>query len=311
MYRQLEILLNQSSRFAVPFFFVVSGYFFGIKERRNNLKTILPTISTVKRLLLIFVAWSLIYLLPYDIGSIYEYGISGPFKVAYWNLINLSSDPIRLIFHGTKAHLWFLAGLIWAVLFTGTFRYLQLYRSIYIIAAILYILGLLGQSYSDSPLGIHFNFDIRNHVFFSTIFFVTGYWLSSYQPKFSWFSLGVITFVFGAAIHFTEIYALWKLYGTDPYMHSYTIGTYCMGVGITLAALSNHRILNIDILAKTGKYVLGIYVIHYIFVDIVSPVSPIISSPLWEIGKVVLILLLSIGTAMLLSKNRYTRKIVE
>ncbi|SDA27880.1 Surface polysaccharide O-acyltransferase, integral membrane enzyme [Nitrosospira sp. Nsp18] len=311
LYRQLEILLSQSSRFAVPFFFVVSGYFFGVKERRNNLKTISTTVSTVKRLLLIFVAWSLIYLLPYNVGAIYEYGISGPFKVAYWNLISLSSDPIRLIFHGTKAHLWFLAGLIWAVLFTGAFRYLELYRSIYIIAIILYILGLLGQSYSNSPFGIHFNFDIRNHVFFSTIFFVTGYGLSNYKPEPLWFSLGVMIFVFGAAIHFTEIYTLWKLYGTDPNTHSYTIGTYCMGVGITLAALSNPRILNIDILAKMGKYVLGIYVIHYIFVDILSPVSQLISNPLWEIGKVLVILLLSAGAAMLLSKNKYMRKIVE
>lgn len=311
IYRYLEVFLNQLSRFAVPFFFIVSGYFFGVKELRNNTTTILCTINTVKRLLFIFLAWSLIYLLPYDVGAIYKYGISGPLKVAYWNVIGLTSDPIRLVFHGTKAHLWFLAGLVWAVSFTGSFRYLGLHRSIYIIAVSLYIIGLLGQSYSDSPLGIHFNFDIRNHVFFSTIFFVTGYWLSNYKPRLFWFPLGAITFAFGTAIHFTEIYVLWKLYGTDPYIHSYTIGTYFMGVGITLTALSSHRILNINTLATMGKYVLGIYAVHYVFVDILSPVSQLISNPLWEIVKVIVILLLSAGTAMLLSKNQYTRKIVE
>ena len=311
IYRNLEIFLNQLSGFAVPFFFIVSGYFFGVKERRDNSKTIKHTIDTTKRLLFIFLAWCLIYLLPYNIGAIYQYGMGGPLKVAYWNFLNLMTDPIRVILHGTKAHLWFLAGLAWSVGFTGVFLYLGLRRSIYFIAAGLYILGMLGQSYSDSPFGIHFNFDIRNHIFFSTIFFVTGYGLSNFMPKPSWFLPGTVLFVFGVAIHFSEIYGLWKLYGTDPSIHSFTIGTYVMGMGITLAALSNHRILSINTLSNAGKYVLGIYVVHYIFVDILSPVSESVLNPAWEILKVPVVLILSAGTAMLLSKNKYTRKIVS
>jgi surface polysaccharide O-acyltransferase-like enzyme len=311
IYRQLEILLNQSSRFAVPFFFIISGYFFGIKERDDKLKIISNTVVTVKRLFLIFLAWNVIYILPYNVGAIYEYGLSGPFKVAYWHLISLTSDPVRLIFHGTKAHLWFLAGLIWAVSFTGLFQYWGLYRSAFIIAAGLYLIGLLGHSYSDSPLGIHFNFDIRNHIFFSTIFFITGYQLAHFKPGPSWFPLGIAAFAFGAAIHFTEIYVLWMLYGTDPHIHSYTIGTYVMGIGVTVVALSNNRLLNIEALAKIGKYVLGIYVVHYIFVDILSPVSQMISNPFWEIVKVIVILLLSAIAAILLSKNKYTKRIIQ
>jgi len=310
IYGYLEICLNQLSRFAVPFFFIVSGYFFGIKERGDNSKTIRHTIDTTKRWLFIFLAWSLIYLLPYNVGAIYQYGIGGPLKVAYWNFLNLMTDPVRMVFHGTKAHLWFLAGLAWSVAFTGAFLYLGLRKSIYFIAGGLYILGVLGQSYSDSPFGIHFNFDIRNHIFFSTIFFVTGYWLSNFIPRPSWFLRGAVLFVFGVAIHFSEIYVLWKLYGTDPSTHNYTIGTYIMGMGITLVALSNHRVLSINTLANGGKYVLGIYVVHYMFVDILSPVSASISNPAWEILKVPTVLLLSVGTAVLLSKNKSTRKIV-
>lgn len=311
IYRQLEILLNQSSRFAVPFFFIISGYFFGIKERYDKPKIISNTVATAKRLLLIFLAWNVIYILPYNVGAIYEYGLSGPFKVAYWNLISLASDPVRVIFHGTKAHLWFLAGLIWAVSFTGLFQYWGLYRSAFIIAAGLYLIGLLGHSYSDSPLGIHFHFDIRNHIFFSTIFFITGYQLSHFKPGPSWFQLGIAAFAFGVAIHFSEIYVLWMLYGTDMHMHSYTLGTYVMGIGITMVALSNNRLLKIEVLAKMGRYVLGIYVVHYIFVDILSPVSQMVSNPFWEVVKVIVILLLSAVAVILLSKNKYTRRIVQ
>lgn len=311
IYRQLEIILNQLSRFAVPFFFIISGYFFGIKERDDKRKIISNTVVTVKRLFLIFFAWNVIYILPYNAGAIYEYGLSGPFKVAYWNLINLASDPIRLIFHGTKAHLWFLAGLIWAVLFTGLFRYWGLYRSAFIIATGLYLAGLLAHSYSDSPFGIHFNFDIRNHIFFSTIFFITGYQLAYFKPRPSWFPTGIAVLALGVAIHSTEIYVLWMLYGTDPDMHSYTIGTYVMGIGTAAIALSNNRLLNIEAFAKMGRYVLGIYVVHYIFVDILSPVSQMISSPFWEIVKVIVILLLSAVVAVLLSKNKYTKKIIQ
>ena len=52
-----------------------------------------------------------------------------------------------------------------------------------------------------------------------------------------------------------------------------------MGTGITLAALSNHHILSVNTLSNAGKYVLGIYVVHYMFVDILSPVSESISNP--------------------------------
>jgi len=107
LYQYLGVLINQLSRFAVPFFFVISGYFWGTKIK-GSVSVASVSISIAKRICLIFAAWSVIYALPYNISSIFEHGLLGSITVAYCNLINLSKDPVTLMMQGTKVHLWFL-----------------------------------------------------------------------------------------------------------------------------------------------------------------------------------------------------------
>lgn len=97
----------------------MAGYFFGVKTcgKVNDVPSV--TLKMLRRLVLIFVAWSLVYLLPYNLSAVFEYGPMGPLKVAYWNLTSLMSDPMRAILEGGKVHLWFLVTLGCAVAITG------------------------------------------------------------------------------------------------------------------------------------------------------------------------------------------------
>ena len=304
----LNVLIDQLARFAVPFFFVISGYFWGIKTRRSA-SPIPASVSMAKKILTIFLAWSAIYALPVDFGSFAEYGPLGPIKADYWNLNGLIHDPLTLIMQGTSVHLWFLVGLLCALLICAPLVKNKQLKTLIAVSVALYIFGLLAKSYSATPFGIHINFNTRNGPFFGTLFFVSGYLLSSLKPTPKWLGTGLAILGIGYLLHFLELYLLWSWYGTSPHQ-DYVIGTYFMGVGAAIAALSNHRFLQNDALSDLGKLTLGLYAIHFIFVEMLRPIGKLTTSPFWELGYVILVLMLSVAAVMLLSKHKMARKIV-
>jgi len=308
LYQYLGVLINQLSRFAVPFFFVISGYFWGTKIK-GSVSVASVSISIAKRICLIFAAWSVIYALPYNISSIFEHGLLGSITVAYCNLINLSKDPVTLMMQGTKVHLWFLIALLFSLGISSLLVEKEKQNTLIAISVMLYLIGLLARAYSDTPLGIHINFNTRNGPFFGTIFFVSGYFLANRTPEPGWFSKGVTLLGVGWIFHFSELYVLCKLFGTNPYQ-DYVIGTYLMGIGAAMVSLSNNALFRNDTLGDVGKLTLGIYGIHFVFVDILRPLDILISAWPWKIGYIVLVLLFSAVSVMILSKSKYTRSII-
>jgi len=304
----LAMVCNQLVRFAVPFFFIISGYFWGLKVRGGE-DTVNMTLTRAGRLLFLYIAWCLIYLLPLDIGAFFEWGALGPLKISYWAIDNLINDPVRIFFEGTRSHLWFLIGLLCALLITGFLLALNQTVLLVMVSVGLYLVGVLAKSYVDTPLGINLGFNTRFGPFFSTLLFVTGYLLSAKRPETRWAVLGLAMFVVGCMMHFSEIYLLWKRYGTWR-EHDYVICTYFMGLGVALAALSNHPLLRSRALGKIGKMTLGVYVVHYLFVDIFRPLDTLTDNPLWAPGYVLIVLLLSVLTTLLLSRYQLTRKLV-
>ncbi len=304
----LSLLINQLARFAVPFFFVMSGYFWGMKIK-NAISPANISFSMAKRIILIFAVWSIVYMLPYNLSSMAEYGLLGPIKTDYWNLITLIEHPLTLLMQGTKVHLWFLIALLYSLGISYFLVGKKYYKTLIAVSVTLYSIGLLAKAYSDTPFGINTEFNTRNGPFFSTIFFVSGYFLSKCKPNQRWFLIGVAFLVLGWIIHFSELYILWMLYGTTPYQ-DYLIGTYFMGIGAAVASLSNNVLFRNELLRDVGKFTLGIYAIHFIFVDLLKPIGKLTSSPLWEIGYIFFVLMFSFASVIALSKNKFTRRIV-
>jgi len=261
----------QLCRFAVPLFFVLSGYFWGLKVN-SGADVLYITKQAATRIAVILLFWSFVYLLPYDLTSISTYGLLGPFKLAFWKLQSLVSNPLSLISQSTKTHLWFLISLLWAMLIsTCVIRFLKKADLFLILISIaLYMFGVLAKAYVDTPLGVHVFFNTRFGPFWSLIFFVTGYFISKFQPTTKWLYSGVLIIVFGYFIQFTELYYLVNNFSTNL-LQEYVFGTYFLGLGYALLALSNHKFLNIESLAQIGKVSLGIYASHFIFVDVLKP----------------------------------------
>jgi surface polysaccharide O-acyltransferase-like enzyme len=303
------IIINQLARFAVPFFFAISGYFWG-RRINTGMPVGAATLRTLRRLLLLYVAWCLFYLLPFSLQPFYDNGVLGPVKVLYHRLEYFANRPFTLLFAGTKDHLWFISALACAVAISGLFLSRGWFRALLCVAAGLYLFGLLTRAYAASPLGIEFGFNTRNGPFFGTLLFVSGYRLSRFTPQRNWLWSGLLLCSAGALLHFAEIGYIWRHYQVPPTAHDYVIGTYFMGIGATLMALSGHPLLSGRHLATLGKYTLGIYAIHYFFVDLLRPLDPALSSPFWEAGYVVAVLLLSAGSVLLLGRFRLTRPLV-
>ncbi|GAO35237.1 hypothetical protein SCT_0621 [Sulfuricella sp. T08] len=301
--------VNQVARFAVPFFFVISGYFWASKFTDER-QLFAPTVKRVKRIAFIFSAWSAIYLLPIDIIDAFAYGPLGPLKTIYWNLANAVNEPLTTILEGTKVHLWFLMGLMCSLIISSAFLRFNLKWCLIAVAATLYSIGLAGKAYADTPIGFHVGFNFRDGPFFSLIFFVTGYLLQRSGPKESWLFKGIFLSVLGVFMHFAELLAIQRFWGTTM-NQDYVIGTYFLGVGVALIALSNTKKLHFPTIASVGPLVLGIYASHFAFVAILKPLDRELSgSSIWDVSYVVAVFFLSYFMTFILSKYRLTRRLV-
>lgn len=303
------IAINQLARFAVPFFFVISGYFYGVKVNKGACP-LLTAKNMLLKLMILYLGWFLIYLMPYNLSMIYQYGFLGPIKVAYWNSINSIDKPIDFIFQGSQIHLWFLVSLMLCTSITAVFVKKNAIHALFLISLILYFIGVLAKSYSDTELGIEIDFNTRNGPFFGMLLFVTGYYLSSKNPTKHWFYLGGIIFLLGVLSHLVEIYILMVLYKTSM-LQDFVFGTYFMGVGAALLSLSNHKLLSNKMFSTLGKMTLGIYASHVLFVDLLRPVDELLNHPVWELLFVILVFTLSLWFTIVLSKLKYTKKLVQ
>lgn len=190
LYNWLHIIVSQVTPFAVPFFFVIAGYFWGIKARDSNPLRLANSMG--KRIAVIYAAWCLIYLLPYNLSTFSEYGAIGPIKAAYLALAAVVESPSLLIFEGTKIHLWFLSGLLFALYIAAAFIHKGKIKTLVVLAVALYVVGIGAKAYAHTPLGVDIAFDTRNGPFMSLVFFVSGYMLSAYKPSEGWLKYGAL-----------------------------------------------------------------------------------------------------------------------
>ena len=302
-------VLNQLARFAVPLFFVLSGYFWAgkFKDEKDVFK---PTVSMMKKIAILLLFWSAVYLIPMSNFDLLSGGVTGFIKQIYWNILAAEKQPLITLMQGTKVHLWFLVALLCSLAISALLLRFKFKRLLVVVALVLYCIGLAGKAYSDTPLGFHSDFNFRYGPFFSLAFFVTGYFLQRKQPQPRWFPIGCLLVFLGALLHFAELIFLYVGWGTAM-VQEYVVGTYFFGVGAALIALSNTKWLRSSRVASIGPLVLGIYASHFIFVELLKPVDlryP--DNAVWDVMYVVVVFLLSYALAWLMSKHRFTKRFV-
>lgn len=173
------ILTRIIARIAVPFFFMVSGYFIlpSIIGKNKNYSVVL---KSIKKLIKLYVIATIVYL-PIYIYSGYISGQKG--------LVDFLKD---ILFNGTFYHLWYLPGaIVGMVVVSILLKKLKIFN-VLLITIFLYIIGLFGDSYygvtQNIPLINEFYnvFDYtRNGIFFAPLFLVLGAMISrqKIEPK--------------------------------------------------------------------------------------------------------------------------------
>lgn len=160
----LPIVINQLSRFAVPMFFVLSGYFW-IMKIRGGADLARTSKVVVRRIFSVWLFWSVIYLIPYNFFSVETYDITRQIKILHWYYWEGLKHPWYLILNGSAGHLWFLISLLMSVAISSVFLYLGQIRLIYVLAVMLFVLALLGKAYAKSLFGFLTDFDLRDGPF--------------------------------------------------------------------------------------------------------------------------------------------------
>ena len=135
------VIQNYLARIAVPFFFIVSGYFHYVLQNPESVSWG-RTKQYIIRMLRIYLIWTLIFL-PIVIRS----NLSDP-EWGGGTLPAILKYFRDLIFTGSYVHLWYLPALIFAVFLTSfLLRKGVRPESILIAAFVFYLIGLLEQSW--------------------------------------------------------------------------------------------------------------------------------------------------------------------
>ena len=309
LYESLDAVITNAARFAVPFFFVISGYFWGAKLREGH-APIPFSLKKIRMILVIFLFWCIAYLIPFKLlRSGMGFGDILELIAANINTLLFQQPITILLMQGTKLHLWYLVALMFSIAISALFMHKNRATSLLVFSVFLYVIGVLAKAYEFTPIGMSIHFNTLYGPFFGTVFFVSGYQLSGLKITPKWLFYGAVVFMLGCTLHASEVYYLWRVTGELPWQ-DYVFGTYFMGIGIAMMALSNHPILQNNWLAQLGGMTLGLYVVHYIFVDLFSEFNKLHDSFVWEVGYIFIVFVLSLLSVYVLSRNKFTKEFV-
>jgi surface polysaccharide O-acyltransferase-like enzyme len=303
--------LNQLERFAVPMFFIFSGYFWAQKcaVPRDYL---VRSLQVARRVLLIYLVWALVYLAVTALGLLWTQGPGGLLPQLVHARRTGRLGLAHVFLEGGTIHLWFLPALACALLASGALLALGMRRLLVLLAVLLCAIGLAGGAYAHTPLGFHARFNLRDGPFFSLIFFVTGAELARRRlPASPW--PGLVLALAGFSLQVLEVHWLHARWGAN-YVQDYVAATWLYGLGMGMLALSDAPSLRLPALASLGPLVLGIYASHYLFVDLLRPLDEAWHggawSTAWGLAYVMLVFAGALGLTWVLARFALTRRFV-
>lgn len=182
------------TRVAVPFFFIVSGYFY-YKKLNVSEKVEKAFITYIRKLLITYCIWSCIY---FSVNA-YLMLINGLFDLKSY----IVDCALRFLFIGPYYHLWYIPALFISICLMTFFKKIKHINVFYLITIILYVIGVIGCAYSKIGLLIPILRDFYSLPFYDNIrktflmglpFFAAGYMVHILCDRIKKVVLGVVLF---------------------------------------------------------------------------------------------------------------------
>ncbi|NSK34286.1 acyltransferase [Blautia schinkii] len=260
-------IANVLARFAVPVFFMVSGYFC----YRGDDTEFIRTGKKIRHVLtLILVAFPVCAM-----WELIQNHIDGDSQ-SKWLESLFSGEHIRqfLLYNNSsqvKWHLWFLPALLYCYFLFAAVSRFRLYRPAYILIPVLLVIHFGMEEFSPY-LGEHFRvMQFRNYLFTGFPFFMTGHLIHKYQQQVrNWFDGRKETLLYGmVAAGAVSSLIEYQYLGKQELL----LGSVLMAVGLFLTAIVKQDGKVPEILAETGqKYAFFIYLFHLCVADILKDI---------------------------------------
>lgn len=277
--KNLSFFIDTMSRFAVPFFFMVSGFMFVRKITQAN-SAYAYFQKYVWKISLLYFGWSAFYFF-YSYGSIVfasflQGGFFFPEIIPVYDAKSILKTVYQVFYSGGYVkyfHLWYLIALLWSVVLLYYFFQKKSISLLLGLSLLLHLIGLFGDSYQ----GIYkLPFRTRTALFFGLFYCALGGWLAYHEAKAKeiiakWgvsFLKGAI--VFFAILQLTERAVLIELF-QGTLNDNFFIMTMPLVLSLFLYALGTKNIrINEMRLKNLADKVIGIYIIHPIVMEFLA-----------------------------------------
>ena len=258
-------IVNVLARFAVPVFFMVSGYFCYRGDNTEFERTGKKIRHVVTLILVAFPAWILWELIQNQIDGDSQ---------RKWLQSLLSGEHIRqfLLYNNSsqvKWHLWFLPALLYCYLLFLLVARFRLYRPSYVLIPVLLLIHFGMEEFSPY-FGEHFRvMQFRNYLFTGFPFFMAGHLIHRYQKKTEqWFAGKRVLFLYGMVVAGGILSLTEYRYFEKQELF---LGSVCMAFGLFLIAIIKNDIKAPEFLGVVGeKYAFFIYLFHLCISDILG-----------------------------------------
>lgn len=260
------IIIDCLARFAVPLFFMISGYYCYSDDKINLQKKFTKKIKHILTLIIIsniiYLSWGIIVRLPNKV------------EIKAWliSLISIKSI-IKLIFFNDflAIHLWFLFALLNCYIIMVIINKFNLYKISYFLIPILLMINIIGTNVLYLLVGpIPCSF--RNFLFLGFPFFMLGNLMNIKKNVISKINNKIIfAFILIGnllAIFEREITMRKELY----------IGSIIVACFMFILAIKNNNSFRFAFTEKIGeRYSLLIYLLHPIFIEIINKLFIIVN----------------------------------
>ncbi len=306
-------ILNQMSRFAVPFFFIISGYFFYKKVTSNIGESLNYLFKYELKLVYIYLFWYLVFAYwlfysPDNWVNIVQNGLLFEFQketLLIWT--EFKSHLLYYLLAGGRAeHLWFIPSLGIAIVFLYLSTRLNLFVLGLVFSVFLFAIALLLEPYSKSALALPLHVGGRNGPFFSSIFVFIGAAIAKYNIRTS-SRTALLLALSGLVLQLAEAFLIEHLWGIPLKTHNFVISTILFGSGVAMYAMVNEKTGVRYKIDQLGKFTLGIYVSHLLITQLLNSIDLM---PATGFARVILVTFLSLIFVMMLARIPLIRKVV-
>jgi surface polysaccharide O-acyltransferase-like enzyme len=287
------------SRLAVPFFFLVSGYFL-----YNRIKLEIEPKSTLKRLLILYISWVLI-----EIITLFPMVLS-----------NLGAPSIilieRLLFIGITGSLWYISSLIMAIVIVSPLLKRDKIFPLFVIGLILYLFGMTGDTYYGlfektmvNPLVKWYTsvFMLPQIGITESILFVSlGALINKYKLNEKIKNAGLLSII-SIILLLVETFVLNKTgIAKDANMY---LSAIIAAPLVLIWAINSKKNISTKISKVCREYSLGIYCSHQIIMILIAMFVPILFSN--TVVRFIFTLSISVAIVSLLRKTKLKRILLK